>query len=1151
VVEVSLTDNYLNIAQRRETVMSYPSLKHPCHPARLNAPVIRNINVLKSEGWRIVNVGAANQWVDPKSVYLNPYKVNQKDDYNTPPYSVNIKTYQQQDEYAGLVGTALSKWGLPTQEKFITRGEWFQLNFPDAKNFSTYDIRVPKKFCPKEHSVPEGSNAKNRLVSNRSMSDWTLVASNDETVWKTWVILDQVKNAQFVSGGTSYGKTVTGNDYYLSNCVFTSTLKTAVSYKYVRLVINALHPNNFENIFTLAYFGVASGGTWYPPKGSNPSLQYTYVTTSITPYGFDNNYTYNDSLKTPIVPVITTEAYNSSPYNNAVLERTDGGVTKRYYNDSNAHYPDIYTHGMDHAWMYNSKLAKNDGVTSEKWTRNTVARSIGRQETERNDGYRSPDLKAFFEYTDGLDENTSGVRYINFSLGKYLFSWPELHLFLNTAHYANVLKNKDYSGYNSMVEITKYNYTKMARDQTWRRTYNANFERRAERYYEGSTITTYVLPCSIGDTSPQGTCSSYNNRVPATGFNNLPPDQEVADPRFIWPQPFQGGSYLVSSSVVCPRDNTCNGIGGNSKNVTPAYCFWIGDSATYNTLVGAGFSVQNDFNLNIMFEGDTNNYNDIPQQCLGRLTLDNLDTTSPLNQFYPPPALYRQKGWRLVTDPTWTTLQDGGTTLPNAILSENGTVMFRFPDVRTAKGYKEFDTTTTSVKTYTGCEGPRLVGTSVTISCPTGKLQATDGTPGEKTPHIRVGKWDISQCRDSYTTLIDAPYVALPSRCVGQATCTLNEPDLGLSLVGPQKRQWQVGFSCDTSDLSRTATFTIPGGLTLAQLHENYSNLMKVCHKQSDDSVFSLKNYPETLRFYRAQMEREVLQLPQIKDALRKEERSYQRSLQQQREQYRDMAGHQGATGQREYFDPCRLVAYPIEQVANSILESIYNPIVSGINKVKILRDSLGLKTQRVSLGWSCNIPGLDDFINGLVNAALAVGRAFTEAFNFICEVGEKLIGALVNVGKFLAARLSQTFSGERMAGFYRGFSNGMSAGFSYLGQSLQNTAENFLNAVNAMATALTNFGSAVANFFTDPSIDNFVGLVGGLLSLTVSAFVFVLEIGLTVLNFLTDLAGMFIGFLADIGSWIATSIIGPIAKAFSDAASKLYEEFSKWFSWF
>ncbi len=1511
-VQVTATDNYRNLAQKREMIQTYASLKHPTHPARVNTPVIKNINVLKAEGWRIVNVGGSG-WVDPATTYLNTYKIQQKDDYTVAPYYMNYSTKEAVDAYGGVVGTMVSKWGLPTQEKYITRGEWIQIEYPNPIAIEEYRIVIPMDYNSGVTSVTTSSmNARNILPINRSMSHWTFLGSNDIGVNKKWVLIDIQKDVDF-SVNTSESISVSGNRSYIFQGTFVCNLQTPMNFRFVRLVVNGLHPNNFENILTMNWLAVRQGETYFPIQGeSNPGIN---MTTSITPYGFDNNYNYTDSLKRPLVPVITVEApdFWTPPVNNATLSNYGSDYFRTRTNGSYYSNQNMFVHNMDNKWAYKTNLGYAQ-VTAEKWVYNTVTRNIGNPVPDFNDYFRETSGKL----KTGLNNS---LYYANISLGNYLFTWPELHLYMDSARYAAIKGNNDTSLYNEFIRFGLYHYNKLVKDGTWRRSYSLSLDQ-LERFYEGSTITTYVYPCSVGDAGSN--CQVYNNRVPVTGINNLRPDQEIPDERFTWPQPYQGGSYLVSSSVKCIAGQTCNSAGGNTTNVTPKYCFWIGDAATYTALINAGFPTQQEFNMNIMFDGDTNVYNDVPSQCLGKLTLNNLDM-SPLNQFYPPPALYRQKGWKLIDDPNGENLWSGGVKLKNAMISENNQVVFTFPDVATALAYKEFDPNTgETTKVFSGCQGPSLVGTNVTISCPAGKLKATSGGAEESKPHIRWGKWNTSVCRDSFgDNQIEAPYRDLPSRCVGQSTCTITESDFGWSnpvqpfdpnavvsnvrrlegvvyannedrititgiivwtspttylnpndisvfgndgskwamvdsdinsawehysasggtywfrfhwnspinvykidllgsssipsrcsgitftlydgsntalwtsqysinrdgsgdtlwddanqypessrghrfhswwpgistaeyistsrfsnyweyplttfaynppesavlsaaksisftyntgsssirymqisdikiytspttlldmstvtiytpstlsgypasnmidgipnsfwhsgstnitprpqynpgcmmilpdgvnihhivignrkdgyssratgmivnirnadgrvifgsqpfkdknssittysdgnsgygyygifptltsaVVGSdsptieaptpanlyQKRQWQVGFQCDYSDLSRVQRYRIPVGITSRQLHENYYNLMKQVNHQTV-GVYDIRDYPETLKWYGESMKQEVLNSPQMKEELRKKEREHYKALKRGKVDDGDQSttgrehsttGREHSTTGREHYwdgDVCKPIGEVFETVANGVLEGIYNPIVSGINKIGLLKRGLGLTTQTVSIDWSCPIPGLGEAIGAIVNAAIAVGQAFVAAFNFVCELGEALVGAVINAGKYLFNRLGQVFTKERLGRFFRGFSNGLTGGYSLIG-SLTDNFSWVGDAISNLGNLVVNLGNSVAQFFMNPSIDNFVAVIGNLLTLGIEAFIFVLEIGLSILTFFADLVGAVIGFIADVASWIINSVVGPVVDAIRNAAAAVLDWLCFW----
>jgi hypothetical protein len=1515
--KLSVTDDYKNILLKKEAIISYAAFKHPCNPTRTNPTVIRNVNVLRSEGWRIVNVGG-DGWVDPKATSLNHYKIVPTGITNDKWVAPNIikdgfEIKKQEDLYGGMVGTMMSKWGLPTQEKYITKGEWIQLNLGEPTSMQIYQIRVPSKFV--DPIVSQNSMiSEKRLPRNRSPSDWTLLGSNDE---KTWVLIDLMKNVDFSQ--YAFETSALGNFYFLAQQTLTCYLKEKMSFQYVRLVINGLHENNVENIFSLAYFGVSDEGFYYyPTKGVEYQTPRTCsIKTSISPYGFDNNFVYSDSLQRSIAPLVVAEQYNmTDPYNNQYLGPPTGGSAGlgnvSYYNNSTqSSYTtnassNLYIHNMDHPWAYRKKLA-NAPYQKLMWSRDKPVVNTGIQ---NNPSQLDPaiEIQKYFDYTDDLDESSSPAHYVNISLGKYMFNWAELKLFIDTKTYS---EGKSSSGnpanFDIFVHFGNYIYSKITRDKAWSKNYGMSYDRKRDKFYQGSTITTYVLPCSVGDPAPSN-CSSYYDtdppsRPPPVGYNNMRPDQEVADSRFVWPQPYQGGSYLVSPSANCVSGMTCNSTGGNKENVTPSYCFWIGDAATYQKLMEKNFPVQRDFNMNIMFDGDTNIYNDVPLQCLGKLSLDNLDVTTDMRSYYPPPALYRTKGWRLFNYPQGRTLIDGSKVLKNAMASANGEVVFTFPDVATALSYAEYDTDTQEdFKTYTGCQGPPLLGTNVSISCGGGKIKSVIA-PGDddkkNSTHIKWGKWEKTACRDSFgDTEVPTYTMELPSKCIGQKTCTINEADFGwltplaagadsnatingvthlhaysttasfegdlmaiadikvwtskdtyvrpdwivgippndidiqnvmdgnpntywegsfntyygqlaikmqwnnpisiykidltsrpgyetrasgikffaygnpfvelwrssntirqdggadafyeaqkpgyryyswwpgidrsvycsndrpaynyeypiinfpynadsnialtnaktisltfdtddyltgsrymnvgevkiysspttritnfsvdassvytggtpaqtfsisrmtdgvdnsywqsggtingrhsfnpgvmitlngstpihhiiianrqdsntsrmtgmavtirnaegrviyksqpcpdknpsitsysdtantgylyygffpaitpkvigsdrsnietpLSVNLYQKHQWEVVYSCDYS--SPPNVFEIPSGQTFAQLHENYRNLMMHTHRQTEGSVINPeKVFPQTMNWYGEEVKMELYSSPEFKAEVRKAQKEHYRENRGKREHYWDG-------------DICKPIGKVFEVAANGILDGIYNPIVNNVNKIGILRRNLGLKPKNVTVNWSCPIPGLGEAIAWICNAALAVGQAFVDAYNFVCKVGEAVVSAVINTGKWLVGQLQERFTLQRTKKFLTAFNNGMTCGFSSIGSAIKNSFSWIADGINGLVDCVTNFGSAVGTFFMDPNFENFVAVVSSFLAIGATTFLFVLDIGLSLLEVVADVIGAVISFIVDAANWVYQSVVSPIVNAISDAASAFW----------
>jgi hypothetical protein len=244
----------------------------------------------------------------------------------------------------------------------------------------------------------------------------------------------------------------------------------------------------------------------------------------------------------------------------------------------------------------------------------------------------------------------------------------------------------------------------------------------------------------------------------------------------------------------------------------------------------------------------------------------------------------------------------------------------------------------------------------------------------------------------------------------------------------------------------------------------------------------------------------------------------------------------------------CKPIGKVFDRVANGILDVLYNPIVSNINKVKLLRNTLGLTQESVTVNWSCAIPGRGECIGGIVNAARAVGKFFTDCYNLVCQLGEQFVAGVMNTGKWLYGRLQGVFNKDRFNRFFRATSGGLSAGFNTIGQSFMSSLASISDAANAFSNAVLNFGASVGTFFMNPSMENFGAMAGQLMALSLAGLTFVLEIGVAVLGLVVDIAAAVLGLIVDIGNWIANSIIGPIATAISDAFNAAVSWISSWF---
>ena len=1270
---VSASSDYLNIVQQRENLTSFRIFKHPCHPQRVIAPVIKNIGVFKAEGWRIVNFGAnldstEDRWIDPSKVVLWDYNVYKGDSTivpydkirrydhrqisypiagsppDTPPgcaqatngdcplYSVERPTVG--DFYHSTVLVQTSKWGLPSQNGYITRGDWVQLDIGSVRAISSYRIEsVPGMSARSVRYGPmmEGDLSTFGMPKDRTMSDWTLLGSADGD---TWWLVDVRANQTF--------------EYSLSGNVYPAAYPG--SYRYYRLVGNAVSADNFELIWDFGFY-VTCGGAEYPTKGSvpyqtrttnivtapdnlnsynsakNEAQAYPYVynqpsgttiSTSIKPYGFDNNYNYDDRLHRTNIPLIVASTTNVPFFNNRTTKDSAGrnlysfpngiGLTGSTANEIRAGAyaffgnPSTFMHGADSPWSFRQPIMS-------QFTTKPALNYANAQRAQRADGSACQGARASnFPYGPGtytadgwchvysgvgnsfymqdysqmdyqystnqlygylIQPPSGSVASTTISLNSHAFFWPEQHAWMNTYAYIGAYNDIRVGAWGfhpgpwqsgiedklaGLLKIMNFNYNKSVKGKNWEKPYAMTPDRRKYSYYRGTTTTVFRVP--------------PNAAFVPSGQTIRQPDQDQVDDRFIWPMPSRGGSYLVSDGDPCPTDGSCNLItsgvngGGSKETCTPQYAFWIGDAATYSRLTSAGIPVQREFNMNITFIGDTNVYNDLPKQCLGRLYTDstgsNLDDSSSMAELYPPPALFKIKGWTLFTYGTSSFVdpRDTSKRLRNAIISTNGKVVFLLPDVATALQYEQYDqsggtTSRSARKVVSGCQGPG--GTNVTIACSNGRIQATSvqmdgGRPTNDSTYVRWGRWDPNCCRDAVSDTNDTPAVLpLPDRCVGQTSCTLIEEEFtgfGYLYQGPAgKKQYEVAWNCDFSALPQnvsppssgqtvdgTQFYTIPGGMTGVQLHGDYYQRVRAIHRQQTAEVFDLEKMPETKKWIDAQLKREWMESDAYREYVkRKKAEEKAKGREKGRENF-DILGD---------IDVCKFAGELLEPLANGILDATWNPLVKGMNNLKFFRD-FGLEPASVTLSWSCPIPGLGELFAAIAAVAQAIGKFFSQCFQALCVLFEMAVTGLINLGKKLYEFLSSVFTIENLSNFANMVADGITAGFNYIDSLLGGALTAVASAVTQVAMAIYNFGVAAVDFLVEigSAAWNAISTAGAV------AFDAVCSFGTAIVNFISDGLTAIANFLVNIGSVIAdiiTSIVNSIKSAICSALNSVF----------
>ena len=1270
---VSASSDYLNIVQQRENLTSFRIFKHPCHPQRVIAPVIKNLGVFKAEGWRIVNFGAEldsveNRWIDPRTTILLDYDVYKGDQEfipfdkirrydagaasypltgswpDTPPGCAqatngdcpvqSVDKPKVGDMYHSTVLVQTSKWGLPSQNGYITRGDWVQLDIGSALSISSYRIKsVPGMSAGSYGYGPmmEGGEETFGMPKDRTMSDWTLLGSADGD---TWWLVDVQANQTF--------------EYSLSGNVYNAAYPGV--YRYYRLVGNAVSADNFELIWDFGFY-VTCGGSEYPVENSVPyatkttnvttapanlnssesamnwAYAYPYVytppagatiSTSIKPYGFDNNYNYDDKLRRPNVPLIVASTTNAPLVNNRTTKDGEGrdlysfpnGIglsapTANVIRAGNRAFmgnPSMFLHGADSPWSFRQPIMSQFTTTpalnyanAQSWYNdwgnpwcNTGARmndgpygpgsyqadphchvvsGVGNSFYMQN--YSQMDYQYSVNQLYGylIRPPTGFVASTTISLNNHAFFWPEQHAWMMTYGYTDAINDIVAGNWGThpggsvedklagLMKILNFNYNKTVKGKSWEKPYAMTPDRRKYSYYRGTTTTVFRVP--------------PNAAFVPSGQTLRPPDQDRVDDRFVWPMPNRGGSYLVSASDSCP-DGSCNQItngvngGGSKETCTPQYAFWIGDAATYSRLTAAGIPVQREFNMKITFDGDTNVYNDLPKQCLGRLYTDasgtNLDDSASMAELYPPPALYKVKGWTLFTYGTSTFVdpRDTSKRLRNAIISTNGKVVFLLPDVATALQYDQYDQTPTGQrntsqaarKVVSGCQGPG--GTEVRIACSNGRIRATEvrmdgGRPSSDSTYLRWGRWDPNCCRDSASDTNDSPAILpLPDRCVGQTSCMLVQEEFtgfGYLYQGPPgKKQYEVAWNCDFSAIPQnvsppaagqtvegTQFYPIPGGMTGVQLHGDYYERIRKVHRQQTAEVFDLEKMPETKRWIDAQLKREWMESEAYREYVKRKKAEKVRGKEKGKEHF-DILGD---------IDVCKFAGELLEPLANGILDATWNPLLKGMNNLKFFRD-LGLQPTSVTLSWSCPIPGLGELFAAIAAVAQAIGQFFTQCFEVLCVLFEMAVTGLINLGKKLYNFLASVFTIENLSAFATMVADGITAGFHYLDSLVGGALTAVASAVTQVAMAIYNFGAAAVDFLVSvgQAAWNAISTAGA------AAFDAICSFGTAVVNLISDGLTAIADFAVNIARAIAEiieSIVNSIKGAICSALNSVF----------
>jgi hypothetical protein len=761
------------------------------------------------------------------------------------------------DMYHSTVLVQTSKWGLPSQNGYITRGDWVQLDIGSAQSISSYRIKsVPGMSAGSYGYGPmmEDEASTFGMPKDRTMSDWTLLGSADGDTW--WLV--------DVQANQTFEYSISGNVY---NAAYPGV------YRYYRLVGNAVSADNFELIWDFGFY-VTCGGSEYPVENSvpyatkttnvttapanlnssesaqNSAYAYPYVytppagatiSTSIKPYGFDNNYNYDDKLRRPNVPLIVASTTNVPLVNNRTTKDAAGrnlysfpnglglsAPTANVIRAGNRAFmgnPSTFMHGADSPWSFRQPIMSQFTTTpalnyanAQSWYNdwgnpwcNTGARmnngpyGPGSYQADPhchvvsgvgNSFYMQSYSQMDYQYSVNqlygylIRPPTGFVASTTISLNNHAFFWPEQRAWMMTYAYTDAINDIVAGNWGThpggsvedklagLMKILNFNYNKTVRGKSWEKPYAMTPDRRKYSYYRGTTTTVFRVP--------------PNAAFVPSGQTLRPPDQDRVDDRFVWPMPNRGGSYLVSASDSCPADGSCNQItngvngGGSKETCTPQYAFWIGDAATYSRLTAAGIPVQREFNMKITFDGDTNVYNDLPKQCLGRLYTDasgtNLDDSASMAELYPLRRCTRSRAGRC--SPTarrrsWTRgIRPSGCATPSSRRTARSCSSFRTwrrrcSTTSTTRRRRDSETRVRRRgRSFRGVQGPG--GTEVRIACSNGRIRATEvrmdgGRPSSDSTYLRWGRWDPNCCRDSASDTNDSPAILpLPDRCVGQ-----------------------------------------------------------------------------------------------------------------------------------------------------------------------------------------------------------------------------------------------------------------------------------------------------------------------------------------------------------------------------------------------
>ena len=1064
----TLDTHFNNIQYNWEHVDTIRIQRHPIHPEQVLRPVTLNSNMFKAEGWKIINIGGGNQFIQPSK---------------KEPFS--ITNNQIVDKYFTSGICQLNKWGLPSSNHII-KGEWIQIQ-TSSQQISSYSFSSLQGYGTDSTSNgPQLFGANNGPLLDRSIKDWLLVGSTDGI---NWVLLDRQMNQNFNSN--SFNKTFTINypTHYVSSNPTSSQLLIP-SYNYVRLVVSAVSINNLDLIWDVGNFYVTnfSGVHSYGQSISTSIVdklvtncasigldKYRWDESNIRNGTFNLGYIDNSPSKTlpthlhsviqNIFPTYSWMDIHAPNYNNIIQDPTIMNNTIKSYrtnpisSDMKNNYSSTPSGGNQNRMLQtltNGFVSIHLNHYIYSWTETYSKTKLGNTTTPDANGNKylnKPDYigMPFFNMVDTPIQNgtlttiekrptISGTSLTNKSCG--IPYYPSRAVYkaapdgaLQYRWYKNLVTDAP------SIEDLRYVFNTNSYYQTWNQVSNADWYAAQSMYLESHwTDIPLQVPMAIRvhgnkwDKSaamfPNRSKYNYYKGTTATTFTNpfnittsllqteKPGDTNVADPRFRWSLPFHTGSYLISpyGQVNINYDANGNQINSNSVDtnndrIIPNYCFWIEDATTYQKLINAGVPISSNDNFNMKIKiatpADTNTYNDVPKRCLG--------------------ALY--------------TNTDGKSNISTSAIS----TLCPSPLQYKALGWKL-------------CYLPS--GCSLTY------LGRND------LPNAIINKYNniIFKMMDAYTAQLY--YEADPNKDI------ITNPNINATIFNAPG-----GCSTCNCQSARTTQTNQTAGYCVRKASSNYYVQMKEINSQENIDVFNMQTHPFKQKILESQLKQDM-----------------DKSLSKKRNH-----------SNKEHFDICKIAANLFAGGANFILDVTYNPLANLVSQLKPLRSMKSIHLTPPD--WSCNID-IDEIVDAFIS--LFKSKEFKHpnpaelAYNEFCKLTSEFMSGPCYIGGILFNNMLDVFGNvvdackNTLAIFAFGDCNGfatiptsnalrMFTAFSIAGPIIVNVIVNFSKEVWDTLSSFGNviistLSSLVNNIFD--AISNITDMITGILSSLITSII-------------------------------------------------------------